>query len=61
LNLQVHENLLAFRNSLAIWTSIASFTKVDMRVSNDWQEEKWISEELQNNELVDTLSPLHFK
>jgi hypothetical protein len=32
-----------------------------MRVSNDWQEEEWISEELQNNELVDTLSPLHFK
>jgi hypothetical protein len=61
LNLQVDENLLAFHNFLAIWTSIASFIKVNMKVSNDQQEEKWISEELQNNELVDTLNPLHFK
>jgi hypothetical protein len=61
LNLQVDENLLAFHNFSAIWTSIVSFIEVDMKVSNDQQEEKWISEELQNNELVDTLNPLHFK
>jgi hypothetical protein len=53
--------ILTFHNSLTICFSITSINEVDMRVSNDWQEGEHIIEELQNNELVDTFSPLHFK